>query len=80
MPYKEKGRWRATPKYKGTRGRTKWCGTKKEALEWERQEKDRLKESELRRQSGMDLLTLTGRYLDFAERHSQKTYDQKRAV
>ena len=80
MPYKEKGRWRATPKYKGIRGRTKWCGTKKEALEWERQEKDRLKKSELRRLKGMDLLILTGKYLDHAERHSLKTYQEKRAV
>ncbi len=80
MPYKEGKKWRATPKFKGTRGRTKWCGTKKEALEWERQEKGRLKKIELRRQSGMDLLSLTGRYLDFAERHSQKTYQEKQAV
>ncbi len=80
MPYKEGKKWRATPKYKGIRGKTKVCKTKKEALEWERQEKDRLKEIVLRQQSGMDLLTLTGKYLDYAERHSAKTYDEKQAV
>ena len=80
MPYKEGKKWRATPKYKGTRGRTKWCGTKKEALEWERQEKDRLKKIELRQRKGMDLLTLTGMYLNHAERYSTKTYQEKQSV
>jgi len=80
MPYKEGKRWRATPHHKGIRGKTKLCGTKKEAQEWERQERDRLKSIVLRQQKGMDLLTMCGRYLDHAERYSPKTYQEKRGV
>lgn len=81
MPYKEGRFWRATPKYKGVRGKTKRCKTKKEAGEWERSERKQLKETASRRQKGTDLLTMTGRYLDHAERFLiSKTYGEKKTV
>ena len=43
MPYKEGKRWRATPQFKGLRLKTKLFPTKKEALLYEHQEKEKTK-------------------------------------
>jgi len=77
VPYREGKKWRATPKFRNVRGTTKICGTKKEAIEWERAEKERMKEIFSRKQKGLVLLGLTVKYLNYAQIHSQKTYQEK---
>ena len=69
--------WRATPKYKGERLKTKIFKTKKAAIEWEREQKDQAKEDELSSLRGPDLLTICSKYLIYAERYTKKVYEEK---
>ncbi|MFC1535004.1 tyrosine-type recombinase/integrase [Thermodesulfobacteriota bacterium] len=79
MPYKEGKKWRATPQYRGERLPTKLFRSKKEAVEYEREAKKQKRKEQIL-PKGMDLLTLCGRYLDYAERFTQKTYKEKQAL
>lgn len=80
MPYKEGKRWRATPKYKGERLQTRLFQTKKDAIDYERDEKRKAKEIENRQHKGMDLLTFCAKYLDYSLRYQPKVYDEKKTV
>lgn len=80
MPYKEGKQYRATVMIDGERS-TALKPTKKEALEWENQERKRMKEKQKNLQKGMDLLSLSARYLEYAQSHfSNKTYIEKNAL
>lgn len=82
MPYKEKklNKWRGTPIYKGVRGKTKLFDRKKDALEYEKIKKKSMAERFLNLPKGTDLMTFCTKYLDFAERFSEKVYQEKRGV
>jgi len=82
MPYKEKlsGQWRAQVTINGKKYRHR-CQTKKEAMEWEREEKDRLLHPEKYRSTTntVSLHDWATAYLDFSQdRHSEGTYKEKR--
>lgn len=80
MPYREGKNWRATPQYKGKRLKTKLFPTKKQALAYEAEAKSAARKKERQQPQGMDLLTFCVQYLDYAERHSPKVYQEKKAV
>ncbi len=80
MPYKEGKKWRATPKYKGERLFQRKFDTKKEAIEWEREQKKKAQTAEKISQGGLDLLTFCSKYTLYSERFSWKTYKEKAAL
>lgn len=83
MPYKDRttGKWRAVVKHKGQRIAQKTFRTKREAFSWENMVRRELKKSNSNRQPRvMDLQTLCVKYLDYAERFSKRTYDEKRTL
>jgi integrase len=83
MPYKDrkKGTWRAVIKHKGHRIALKTFKTKKEASSWENMLRRELKRNDSDRQLRVtDLQTLCIKYLDYAERFSKRTYDEKRTL
>lgn len=51
---------------------------KRDAIEWENQQKKALKKAEKRQRTGLDLLTFCSKYLIYAERYSKKVYDEKK--
>lgn len=79
MPYKENKKWRGVVKLYGQRT-TRSFLTKKEAIEWERQETKRRKRILKIRQDGLDLLSFSVKYLEYAERFSKKVFKEKRSV
>lgn len=79
MPYKEGKRWRAVVTRHGRR-HTKQTLTKKAALTWENEKLKNLKDQEKKQRSGMDLLTFATKYLDYAQRFTNKVYQEKRSV
>ena len=54
--------------------------TKREAQEWEIATWAKLKKTESRLQSGMDLMTFCAKYLDHAKQYAAKTYDEKKIL
>jgi integrase len=80
MPYKEIDKWRAGVTVKGVRGPTRLFKTKREAIQYETQERKRLAKIERQQQKGMALFDFCTKYLDFAERYTRKVYDEKNAV
>jgi len=79
MPYKEGNHYRAKVTYRGRRYTAKKA-TKREAIAWEIRKLKELKKSEKILPSGPDLLTFCSKYTIYAERFTNKTYDEKRAL
>jgi len=79
MPYKEESQWRAKVTIQGQRY-TSLHRTKKAAIAWENAKRADLKKKEKRSHRGLDLLTFCSKYQIYAERFTQKTYDEKKAV
>lgn len=86
MPYKEHKKtknapqkWRGCVVENGHRNTALFL-TKKEAIEWEAQKRKELKGEATKKKSGLDLLTLCAKYLDFAERYTKKTRQEKEAL
>lgn len=83
MPYKDKARkmnpWRATVTVNGQRF-TQCFQTKQEAKNWENETKKSVKKRLKKQQTGMDLLTLCNKYLDYSVKFSKETYNFKKMV
>lgn len=77
MPYKERGGWRASVK-RGEIRRQAWFPSRREALEWESEERKHLKN--LRPKTSMGLLGLCEKYLDYMQRYSKSTYSHKKTL
>lgn len=81
MPYKEGKKWRGVVIWNGRRYKQKrGFPTKREAKEWEEETRRTLEITEQNQKSGIDLMTLCGKYLKYAERFSIKTYDEKKSL
>lgn len=77
MPYKQGNRWRGAVWKNGKRVKQKLFDLKRDAVEWEREQKARLNKTGI----DTDFLTLYNRYLDNVEkRMSGKTYDEKKSA
>ena len=79
MPYKQNKKWRAVVTHKGRRYQA-MASTKKDAVVWENEKRKELRQNEERLQKGMDLMTFCNKYLDYAERFTKRTYDEKKAL
>ena len=75
MPYKEKNKWRAVVTIRGRRY-TALLPTKKAAVSWELDKREQLS----KQPEGITLLNFCTKYLDYAERFTPKTYQEKHAV
>ena len=79
MPYKQGKKWRAVVRFQGHRYQA-LKDTEREAVEWEIDSRWQLKNLDERQRPGMDLMTFCRRYLDYAERYTEKVYKEKQGL
>ncbi|MDX9788854.1 MAG: tyrosine-type recombinase/integrase [Desulfobacterales bacterium] len=80
MPYKDGKGWRAVVKKDGKRIAQRLFALRRDAVDWEIQQKKALKKAEKRQRAGLDLLSFCSKYLIYAERYTKKVYDEKKNV
>ncbi|MBU2547829.1 MAG: tyrosine-type recombinase/integrase [Proteobacteria bacterium] len=79
MPYREGKKWRGVVTYQGARHQA-LLPTKREAAQWENRKRTELETKEKKQHAGMDLMTFCTKYLDYCQRYTLKTYDEKRTL
>jgi len=80
MPYKDGRLWRGVVKIGGKRVSQKSFDLKRDASEWEREERKRIARAEKSLRDGLDLLTFCSKYQIYIERFSKQVRAEKKAV